>query len=397
MRCREDHLQLLPRRLIFGKAHHDELGVADDGREEIVEVVRDAAREHADALELLTLPHRLLGQHAVGHIEDDAARPRLAIGAVNDAEDRSNPENLAARPDHAVLEFMQLACLRHGSVRRHHARAIIRVEAALPKIRLLGPAPRRIAEQLLRVVADEEELHRLRLRLPNDRVEVVDEIDHVILSLLHGAGKLLLLCKRLAQALFPLVKKQVVEQERGCRESSGNQDIVGLARFERCRMLPGTLHAHLPLQVCDSERRRGDGPILIRLDSSMKEASGLVRDRHIPLRRPCPCQHLIEPLFYSEGRRDDARELTPGDFRDENNASRVFRGERRSGLAGLDRFPCRALDVAFKRVLEEIGSLLPGGPGDSQIGVQPARALEARCAADDGRGEFFKLCRSDLH
>ena len=62
-----------------GVAPRDELGVADDGGEEVVEVVRDAAGEPADGLHLLRLAQlllafveRLLGQPAIVHFAEQA-------------------------------------------------------------------------------------------------------------------------------------------------------------------------------------------------------------------------------------------------------------------------------------------------------------------------------------
>ena len=47
-----------------------QVGVAQDGREKIVEVVRDAAGQHAEALELLRPMHLPLERPALGDIRD---------------------------------------------------------------------------------------------------------------------------------------------------------------------------------------------------------------------------------------------------------------------------------------------------------------------------------------
>ena len=53
-------------------ATEQDLAIGEDGREQVVEVVRDAARQQADALQLLHLPELLVEALALGEIADDA-------------------------------------------------------------------------------------------------------------------------------------------------------------------------------------------------------------------------------------------------------------------------------------------------------------------------------------
>jgi hypothetical protein len=59
-------------------AHEEKLGVSDDGRQQVVEVMRDAAGEQPHALHLLRLAKLLLETPALGDVADDADDPLLA-------------------------------------------------------------------------------------------------------------------------------------------------------------------------------------------------------------------------------------------------------------------------------------------------------------------------------
>ncbi len=80
MRRRLDHAHqrqcgFLPLELFLGH-----LGIAQDDREQIVEVVGDAARELAHRLHLLRLPELLFGRHALGHVAADEEVLLLRLG-----------------------------------------------------------------------------------------------------------------------------------------------------------------------------------------------------------------------------------------------------------------------------------------------------------------------------
>ena len=61
---------------------HQQLGVADDGGEEVVEVVRDAAGELADRLHLLRLTQLLLEALPLGHVADVDQEVQRSAGRV---------------------------------------------------------------------------------------------------------------------------------------------------------------------------------------------------------------------------------------------------------------------------------------------------------------------------
>ena len=72
-----DLLDVGAARIAGVEAVEDQVGVAEDGREHVVEVVRDAAGEPADRFHLLRLaqlrlavPQRLLGLPALGQVAD---------------------------------------------------------------------------------------------------------------------------------------------------------------------------------------------------------------------------------------------------------------------------------------------------------------------------------------
>ncbi len=77
-----DLIELLVRRIVGPVAREHELAASDDHGEDVVEVVRDAAREPPDRLDLLELPHLglalaqdLLGALALGDVPTHAGEP----------------------------------------------------------------------------------------------------------------------------------------------------------------------------------------------------------------------------------------------------------------------------------------------------------------------------------
>ena len=69
-----DFLQMpAPRRGVARHERREHFGVAEDGGEQVVEIVRDPARQHAEAFQLLALPERLLRLDARGDVHHDPA------------------------------------------------------------------------------------------------------------------------------------------------------------------------------------------------------------------------------------------------------------------------------------------------------------------------------------
>src|SRR5581483_6329965 len=69
-RRRAANLLDLPLALLHARIEQNQLGVAADDREQIVEVVRDAAREPADGFHLLRLEELLLQPLELGEVRD---------------------------------------------------------------------------------------------------------------------------------------------------------------------------------------------------------------------------------------------------------------------------------------------------------------------------------------
>ena len=61
-------LDVAPARVVLGEVGHQQIRIAADGGEDVVEVVRHAARQAADRLHLLRQDDLLLEQPAIGHV-----------------------------------------------------------------------------------------------------------------------------------------------------------------------------------------------------------------------------------------------------------------------------------------------------------------------------------------
>ena len=91
---------------------HQQLGVADDGGEEVVEVVRHAAGEPAHRLHLLRLTQLLLEGLPLGHVADvDQEVQRSAGGVLHRRGVRRDPDRAAVAPEqpHRVVGRADLA------------------------------------------------------------------------------------------------------------------------------------------------------------------------------------------------------------------------------------------------------------------------------------------------
>ena len=74
--------------------------IADDDGEEVVEVVRDAARDLANSLHLLRLPRALVGRAPLGQIARDLRKTqKLALGALDRVDDGAGPEGCPVLSD----------------------------------------------------------------------------------------------------------------------------------------------------------------------------------------------------------------------------------------------------------------------------------------------------------
>ena len=78
--------------------------IADDDGQQVVEVVRDAAGELADALHLLGLPQLLLGGPPLGQVARDLGKAdQLALAVVNRIDHHARPEPAAVLADPPTL------------------------------------------------------------------------------------------------------------------------------------------------------------------------------------------------------------------------------------------------------------------------------------------------------
>ena len=77
---RAAHLVEIRQRLLRGQGGRDQLGVADDGAQQVVEVVRDAAGQRPDGLHLLRLPKPVLQHAARADVHDGAQHEDAAVG-----------------------------------------------------------------------------------------------------------------------------------------------------------------------------------------------------------------------------------------------------------------------------------------------------------------------------
>ena len=94
--------QIRPIRIRFGAVADEQLGVAENGRQQVVEIVRDAAGKPSNALDLLRLRQTLFEQAAIGDVACDA-QMAIAMNA-NAITAFDEPRAVRARHD-AMLAF----------------------------------------------------------------------------------------------------------------------------------------------------------------------------------------------------------------------------------------------------------------------------------------------------
>ena len=105
-------------RRFVGELHQGQAGIAQDGGEQIVEIVGDAAGQHAQAFQLLGMLNLgfefaalFLGACAIGDINDSCQHHQPVAGRHRDQSDFdreftaifANPIQVAARTDESVL------------------------------------------------------------------------------------------------------------------------------------------------------------------------------------------------------------------------------------------------------------------------------------------------------
>ena len=90
-------------RVAFGQLGEQQLAVARDGRQQVVEIVRDAAGQPAHGLHLLRLQELLLEPTAFGHVEYGAEQDLLAILVGDERDVFHDPDEAAILAARLVL------------------------------------------------------------------------------------------------------------------------------------------------------------------------------------------------------------------------------------------------------------------------------------------------------
>jgi len=97
-----DELEVVPARIIRLQAHGRDVATPPDHRQQVVEVVRDPAREPPDRLQLLRLPQLLLQLLALRDVRRQRHRPDDAPAAVAQRRRRTRSAPPARRPSAAA-------------------------------------------------------------------------------------------------------------------------------------------------------------------------------------------------------------------------------------------------------------------------------------------------------
>jgi hypothetical protein len=138
--------QVRPRRARFRHRVERDRGAAGDPHQQVVEVVRDAARERADGLELLRVVKLRLELAVLGDVLGDPGNAaNVAVVVLDGIRAVPDPPHRLVRPDDAVLLVERIA-VQQVDVALLHARPIVRVDHLLPRARRVrhfahGPSP----------------------------------------------------------------------------------------------------------------------------------------------------------------------------------------------------------------------------------------------------------------
>jgi hypothetical protein len=184
-----------------GQAPQDEIAVAADDHEQVVEVVRDAARELADRVHLLSLPQLILarpqglvGALELGQVDGEAPElGRVPRQVGHDVNDVAQPDDVTRGRQRAILELVVLAAGERRATRGHDLGPVLRVDALAEEVRLVEPAVGREAEDRLGALAHEGEAKGRRIGLPHDGVESLHQILESLLGFLARRLQALLL------------------------------------------------------------------------------------------------------------------------------------------------------------------------------------------------------------
>ena len=130
-----------------------ELGIAGHGDQQVVEVMRDPARELADHLELLRLPQARFELPPLGDVAEDAVPLRLAV-LLDQERDIPHPDVAAVSPVQAVLRRERPAVRQRQLLFVHGLGAVVRMDQRAPRRWMCVPLLRREADKALDCRAD---------------------------------------------------------------------------------------------------------------------------------------------------------------------------------------------------------------------------------------------------
>ena len=116
---------VLKRRIGRAMVGEQEVGIADDGGQHVVEVMRDAARELADRLHLLALREVLLQRALLGRVERENDRVRSFVAGRIGGRDEEARRTGGARALERHVERRNVAPALNGRVDRGAHRRVI--------------------------------------------------------------------------------------------------------------------------------------------------------------------------------------------------------------------------------------------------------------------------------
>ncbi len=174
------------------KSGHEPLGVPGDHAEEVVEVVRDAAREAPEGLELLRLPELLFELPLLADVEQVPLEPRLPAGSCAVEHGHViDPDHPPEVGHHAVGAAKRLST-RIGAPPAplaQNAAAVERVQAGSPEVLLCDGLLGRQLEQPLDLRADVLDARvRHPCRIAGER-QFLEEVAVALLRVLQRAAR----------------------------------------------------------------------------------------------------------------------------------------------------------------------------------------------------------------
>jgi hypothetical protein len=143
--------------MVVAQAMQQELRVAGDRGEKVVEVVSDSAGQLPDRLDLLSL-HQLLGEEsALGDVEHDSLET-IGLALIGRQEDCvvSHPNGATLTGEEAILEGELIALADAAKLLGQGYRGVVRMQARVPEARGGEPFVGSVAQERFDLRTDEE-------------------------------------------------------------------------------------------------------------------------------------------------------------------------------------------------------------------------------------------------